>query len=84
MYPAGMSDLTTIKVPKDLRVVIMEMARAEGLTAAELIQRLIADRNRHDRMAQVRKAYTDAQPDQDYTDLTYAWDEAAADGLRDA
>lgn len=79
-----MSDLTTIKVPKRLRAVVMEMARTEGLTAAELIQRLIADHDRQSRMAQVRMAYATAQPDQDYTDLTHAWDEAAGDGLTDA
>jgi hypothetical protein len=79
-----MSDLTTIKVPKELRMVVMEIARAEGLTAAELIRRLIEDHKRQARMAEVRKAYADVRPDEDYADLTVTWDEAAADGLRDA
>lgn len=42
------------------------------------------DRDRQVRMVQVWKAHADAQPDQDYADLTQAWDESTDDGLSGA
>jgi hypothetical protein len=83
-YPAVMSEMTTIKVPKDLREAVMQSARAEGLTAAEFLRRLIEEHARRQRFAAVRHAYTDSGRDRDYDEIAAAWDQAGEDGLADA
>jgi uncharacterized membrane protein len=70
---------TTIKVSKDLRDRIARRAAAEGLTAGELITRLLDERDRQVRLAAVRAAY--AERDASYDAETQAWDAAAGDGL---
>ena len=83
-YPAVMSEMTTIKVPKDLREAVMQSARAEGLTAAEFLRRLIEEHARRQRFAAVRLAYAGGARDRDYDEITAAWDQAGDDGLTDA
>ncbi|WP_405063309.1 ribbon-helix-helix protein, CopG family [Kribbella sp. NBC_01505] len=79
-----MSEMTTIKVPKDLREAVMQSARAEGLTAAEFLRRLIEEHARRQRFAAVRHAYAGSGRDRDYDEITAAWDQAGDDGLADA
>jgi antitoxin MazE7 len=83
-YPVGMSEMTTIKVPKDLREAVMQSARAEGLTAADFLRRLIEEHARRQRFAAVRLAYAGGARDRDYDEITAAWDQAGDDGLTDA
>jgi len=79
-----MPEMTTIKVPKDLRETVMRSARAEGLTAAEFLQRLTEEHARHQRFAAVRHAYIGGGRDRDYDEITATWDQAGDDGLADA
>ncbi|NUR95147.1 MAG: hypothetical protein HOV67_07800 [Kribbellaceae bacterium] len=79
-----MSEMTSLKVPKHVRDTVMRSARAEGLTAAEFLQRVTEEHARHRRFAAVRRAYADSGRDSDYEELTAAWDEAGEDGLADA
>ena len=79
-----MSEMTTIKVPKELRETVMRSARAEGLTAAEFLQRVTEEHARHQRFAAVRQAYAGGGRDSDYDEITAAWDQAGDDGLVDA
>ncbi|WP_152364678.1 hypothetical protein [Microlunatus speluncae] len=81
-----MSESATIKVPKDLRDSVMKAARTEGMTAAEYLRLVTNEHARRQRFDRVRAAYARAAdaPDDDYDDLTAAWDEAAGDGLDDA
>ena len=76
--------MTSLKVPKHVRDTVMRSARAEGLTAAEFLQRVTEEHARHLRFAAVRRAYADSGRDGDYDELTAAWDEAGEDGLADA
>jgi len=80
----GMSEMTTIKVPKALRDSVMSSARAEGLTAAEFLKLLTQEHARNQRFAAVRQAYATARHDPDYEEITEDWNEATADGLADA
>ncbi|MFC7618855.1 hypothetical protein [Microlunatus sp. GCM10028923] len=79
-----MSEMTTIKVPKDLRETVMRSARAEGLTAAEFLRRVTDEHARTQRFAAVRQAYGGGGRDSDYDEVTEVWDQAADDGLADA
>ena len=72
-------DVTTIKVSKDLRDRIASSARTSGVSAAELISRLLDDRERQARLAAVRAAYVEC--DAEYDAETVAWDRLAGDGL---
>jgi hypothetical protein len=84
-YSDGMSEMTSLKVPKHLRDTVMRSARAEGLTAAEFLERVTEEHNRHQRFAAVRRAYAESSgTDRDYDEVTSAWDEAGDDGLTDA
>lgn len=76
-----MADLTTIKVPKDLRDTVMQSARAEGMTAAEFLELVTDEHARRRRFEAVRSAYASMTGDQDYAELTAEWDQAASDGL---
>jgi len=75
----GMPDLTTLKVPKDLRERIAREAARDGRTAAGLLSTLLDDRERAARFAAVRRAYAD--PDVSWQAETEEWSAAAADGL---
>lgn len=79
-----MSEMTTIKVPKALRETVMRSARAEGLTAAEFLQRVTEEHARLRRFAAVRHAYAGGGRDADYDEITEGWDQASDDGLADA
>lgn len=79
-----MTDVTTIKIPKTLRDEVMRSARAEGLTAAEVLQLVTQEHARRQRFAEVRQAYATAPADPDYTGLTEVWESAVHDGLDDA
>ncbi|HEY3563233.1 MAG TPA: hypothetical protein VGL05_37460 [Kribbella sp.] len=80
-----MSEMTSLKVPKHVRDTVMRSARAEGLTAAEFLQRVTEEHARHQRFAAVRRAYAEgSDTDSDYQEITAAWDEAGEDGLADA
>lgn len=76
-----MPDLTTLKVPKDLRERITREAAREGRTAAGLLSDLLDERDRAARFEAVRRAY--ASPDDSWRAETEDWSVAAADGLDD-
>jgi hypothetical protein len=73
--------VTTVKVPRSLRMRIARDARANGQTAAGFLATVIDRWEREQRMAQVRRAYEGS--DQAYRDETEAWDVAGGDGLDD-
>lgn len=76
-----MSGATSLRVPKPLRERLKANADADGVTLATFLDRLVAEHERHQRMAAVRAAYASGR-DADYDTLTTQWDEAtAADGL---
>lgn len=65
----------------------MRSARAEGLTAAEFLAKVIEEHARARRFEAVRQAYANAATagqDRDYQEITDAWDVAVADDLADA
>jgi predicted transcriptional regulator len=70
---------TTLKVSRELRDRIARLAAARGVSAGELLSRLIDEQDRQARLAAVRQAY--AVPDASYAAETAAWDAVAADGL---
>lgn len=76
----GMTERTTIKVPRALRERISRDASQRGVTAAYLIKELVDRYEREQRLDAVGEAYA-IQPDGGYVEETAAWDEAAADGL---
>jgi hypothetical protein len=71
--------MTTIKVPKALRERISAEAARAGLTAAGLVNVLLAEHERRMRVEAVRRSYDLA--DETYRLETVAWDELAGDGL---
>lgn len=73
------AELTTIKVPRQLRERIAARARAQHATAADVLTRLLDDADRAARFAAVRAAY--AGVDDDYVVETVEWDATSADGL---
>lgn len=75
-----MPELTTIKVPKDLRERIAARAGQQRMTAAEVIAALLDEADRRARFDAVRAAY--AREDPSYLEETEAWDSLADDGLR--
>jgi hypothetical protein len=75
-----MSDLTTIKVPRELRERVSRDARLHGLTAAGLISSLLDDLERADRLRSVGDAYAKGVDSEDTADLS-DWDQASSDGL---
>jgi hypothetical protein len=75
----GMSEVTTIKVPRSLRERIARDASARGVTAAALIAELVDRYERERRLAAVGRAYESVDPD--YAEETAAWHATSADGL---
>lgn len=75
---------TTIKVTRAARDRINARARAEGVTPAVLLNRLLDEHDRATRFAAVRAGYAALAVDDDYADETAAWDAVNADGLDDA
>ena len=71
--------MTTIKVPKDLRVRIAREAAEQGVTAARLISGLLDEHERRARFRAVGRAY--ATVDSGYAAETEHWDTLAGDGL---
>jgi hypothetical protein len=78
----GMTDATTIKVPRTIRERISLDAARRGMTAAALIGELLDRYEREQRFAAVREAYT-TPSDAGYVEEIAAWDGTAADGLRE-
>ena len=73
--------MTTIKVPKQLRARLSGAAAQEGLTAAGLISALLDEHERAARLAAVHAAY--ARRNATYAAETAQWDTLIADGLDD-
>ena len=72
--------MTTIKVSQPLRQRIAGDAVAEGVTAAAFLAGLLDRYERDQRFAQVRRAYSGGVDDE-YAELTEAWDGAADQDL---
>ena len=70
---------TTLKVSKELRDRIAQLAAARGVSAGDLLAQLVDEQERRARLAAVQAAY--AARDAAYDDETRAWDAAAADGI---
>ena len=77
----GMTDVTTIKVPRALRERISQAAARRGVSAASLIGELLDRYEREQRLAAVGAAYTAARAESGHADERAAWDEVMADGL---
>jgi hypothetical protein len=75
-----MTDVTTIKVSKPLRLRIAGDAASEGVSAAAFLERLVDRYEREQRLLAVGRVYRTGV-DQDYVAETDAWDAAASDGL---
>ncbi|MHB8961322.1 MAG: ribbon-helix-helix protein [Candidatus Limnocylindrales bacterium] len=73
-----MTAVTTIKVPKELRDRIARQAADRGVTAAQLLDELLQERERRARLDAVRAAYADR--DAAYTAEVDVWDTTLADG----
>ena len=76
-----MAASTTIKVPVALRDRINHDAGALGVSAAALLEQLLDDYERAQRLASVREAYAQLPADDDYWGEIAAWDATLADGL---
>jgi len=70
-YPRGMA-MTTIKIPVELRDRINEDARAQGVSAAGLIEQLMDAHDRNRRMQSFGRAVRSA--DEDYWNEAREWD----------
>jgi hypothetical protein len=81
MTAAADDPVTTVKVPRSLRIRIARDASANGQTAAGFLATVIDNWERDERLAQVRRAYD--RGDEAYRDETEAWDVAGGDGLDD-
>lgn len=70
---------TTIKVPEQLRDRLNERARAEDLTVAQVIEKLIAADERAERWRAIREARARMTPAQwaDYDEETQIFEEAS-------
>lgn len=75
--------MTTLKVPVQLRQRITQKARAEGHTVAEFLAGLLAEQDRRDRFVAVREAYArlSSAEMKAYWEEAAAWDVTLADGL---
>ena len=81
MTAAPDDPVTTVKVPRSLRVRIARDANANGQTAAGFLATVVDRWEREQRLGAVRRAY--AGRDQAYRDESDAWDAASGDGLDD-
>ena len=77
----GMTDVTTIKVPRALRERISQGAARRGVSAASLIGELLDRYEREQRLAAVGDAYAATGAEAGYVAETAAWDEVMTDGL---
>jgi len=77
---------TTIEVDSSVRDRLDEEARRDGVPVGRLLERLLAERVRSRRFAEVRAAMasTPAHLRRSYEQETAAWEGADADGLRGA
>lgn len=71
--------VTTVKVPRSLRIRIARDAAASGQTAAGFLASMVDRWEREQRLAAVRRAYE--RRDQTYDEETAAWDATGGDGL---
>ncbi len=74
---------TTIKVDREVRDHLAALARRDGLTMGELLERLVAERARLDRFEQLRAAFAGTSAD-DLADLHTdgeSWEHAMAADL---
>lgn len=71
--------MTTIKIPSELRDRINRDARAQGMTAAGLIARLLDADERRQRMEAFGRAMRGA--DVTYWDELRSWDGTLSDGI---
>lgn len=75
-----MTDLTTIKVPREVRDRIKAGAGSRGLTAAGLLVELLDRYERDERLAAVARAYLDSS-NTGYAEEAAQWDQSLTDGL---
>lgn len=75
---------TTIKVTPRARDRINARARAEGVTPAVLLERLLDAEDRAQRFAAVRAGYAALAADDDYDTETASWEASSGDGLEGA
>ncbi|WP_058234736.1 ribbon-helix-helix protein [Devriesea agamarum] len=68
--------MTTIKVPTELRDRVNRDAQEQGVTAAGLIEALLDEHERGQRMKAFGQAFRTA--DDDYWDEFYVWDVSSA------
>jgi hypothetical protein len=73
----GMTDLTTIKVPKALRRRLAEQAEKARVTAAGMITALLDEHERRARFRAVGEAY--AREDDSYLDELDEWAASTGD-----
>lgn len=71
---------TTIKVKTGLRDRLAELARRDGLTLGELLERMLATEARRDRLEQLRLAISRTSPEELATQRAedLRWERAAA------
>ena len=81
---SGMAATTTIKVTPQARDRINARARAQGLTPATYVERLVDEDDRRQRFAAVRAGYAALSPDDDYYAETAEWDTTNSDRITDA
>lgn len=74
----------TIKVTPRARDRINERARAQGVTPALFLDRLLDAEDRAQRFAAVRAGYAALPADDDFDAETAAWESAGSDGLEGA
>lgn len=72
---------TTIRVPSHLRDRINAAATKRGLAAAKLLDELVGEYERNERLEAVRRAYAELPPDDDYWSETAEWDTTLGDRL---
>jgi hypothetical protein len=79
-----MAATTTIKVTPHTRDRINDRARAQGVTPATLVERLLDQDDRARRFDAVRAGYAALPADDDYYAETGEWEAVGTDGLEGA
>jgi len=78
-----MSSLTTVKITKELRDRLNDIARAEGATAGSVIERLLDDYIWRTRMEDATRKMAESAPEvrAEYLEESQAWEQVSHDGL---
>ena len=77
------SEVTTIKVSKELRDRLMTHARAQGLTLAQFIEQVLVERQRAQLFEGMREAFSRTSHEEwtQYLAELREWDATLRDGL---